>query len=94
MNDEELREFARKRLKKQADYRNYLWVWLGVSLLCSGIWFITSPTEDFWPVWVILWMGIGALFGGINAYRTTNPNVISDEAIDREVNRLKGTPKN
>jgi hypothetical protein len=39
-------------------------------------------------------MGIGALFGGIDAYRTTNPNVISDEAIDREVNRLKGTPKN
>jgi hypothetical protein len=25
---------------------------------------------------------------------TTNPNAISDEAIDREVNRLKGTPKN
>ena len=94
MNDEELREFARKRLKKQADYRNYLWVWLGVSLLCSGIWFITSPAEYFWPIWVIFGMGIGALFGGIDAYRTTNSNVISDEAIDREVNRLKGTPKN
>ena len=94
MNDEELREFARKRLKKQADYRNYLWVWLGVSLLCSGIWFFTSPGEYFWPVWVIFGMGMGALFGGIDAYRTTNPNAIPEDAIAREVNRLKGTPKN
>ncbi|MFZ4079036.1 MAG: 2TM domain-containing protein [Microbacteriaceae bacterium] len=93
MNDEELREFAVKRLKKQAAFRNYLWTWLGVSLLCSGIWFFTSPTTYFWPVWVIFGMGVGALFSGIDAYRTTNPNAISDDAIDREVNRLKGTPK-
>jgi FtsH-binding integral membrane protein len=93
MNDEELREFAVKRLKKQAAFRNYLWTWLGVSLLCSGIWFFTSPTTYFWPVWVIFGMGVGALFSGIDAYRTTNPNAISDDEIDREVNRLKGTPK-
>lgn len=93
MNDEELREFAVKRLKKQAAFRNYLWTWLGVSLLCSGIWFFTSPTTYFWPVWVIFGMGVGALFSGIDAYRTTNPTAISDDAIDREINRLKGTTK-
>jgi hypothetical protein len=93
MNDDELREFAVKRLKKQAAFRNYLWTWLGVSLLCSGIWFFTSPTTYFWPVWVIFGMGVGALVSGIDAYRTANPNAISDDAIDREVNRLKGTPK-
>ena len=91
MNDEELRTFAAKRLKKQAEFRNYLWVWVGVSVLCTAIWFLTSPGAYFWPVWVIFGMGIGALFSGIDAYRTTDPKAISDEAIDREVKRLKGS---
>lgn len=93
MNDEELRTFAAKRLKKQAEFKNYLWVWVGVSVLCTAIWFLTSPGAYFWPVWVIFGMGIGALFSGIDAYRTTDPKAISDEAIDREVNRLKGSTK-
>jgi hypothetical protein len=94
MNDAELREFARKRLKKQAEYKNYLWVWLGVSVLCTAVWFLTGSVGGFWPGWVIFGMGIGALFGGIDAYRTNDPRMISDEDVEREVNRIKGTTKN
>lgn len=93
MNDEELREFAKKRLKKQAEFKNYLWVWLGVSALTSVIWFLTSPGEYFWPGWVIFGMGIGAFFSGIDAYGLRDPRLISEDAIDREVNRIKGSPK-
>lgn len=88
MNDEELRAIAKKRLKKQADFKRYLWTWLGVSILTSAIWAITSPTEYFWPIWVVFGMGIGALFGGIDAYGKS-PNIITDEDIDAEVERLK-----
>lgn len=93
MNDAELREFARKRLKKQAEFKNYLWVWLGVSALTTVIWFMTSPGEFFWPGWVIFGMGVGAFFSGIDAYRLKDPRMISDDDVDREVNRIKGTPK-
>jgi 2TM domain len=89
MNDEELREFARKRLKKQADFKQYLWVWLGVSILLTVIWFLSTPGGYFWPIWAIFGMGIGAFFTGIDAY-SKNPKMITDKDVDAEVNRLKG----
>ena len=88
MNDEELRVIAKKRLKKQAEYKRYLWTWLGVSVLTTAIWFITSPGEYFWPVWVIFGMGIGALFSGIDAYGK-KPDLITDSDIDAEVAKMK-----
>ena len=89
MSDQELRDIAKKRLKKQAEFKRYLWTWLGVSVLCSAIWLITSPNEYFWPIWVIFGMGIGALFSGIEAYGKA-PTVITDKDIDAEVEKLKG----
>jgi hypothetical protein len=89
MSDQELRDIAKKRLKKQAEFKRYLWTWLGVSVLTSAIWFITSPGEYFWPIWVVFGMGIGALFQGISAYGKA-PTVITDKDIDAEVEKLKG----
>jgi hypothetical protein len=89
MSDQELRDIAKKRLKKQAEFKRYLWTWLGVSVLTSAIWFITSPGEYFWPIWVVFGMGMGALFQGISAYGKA-PTVITDKDIDAEVEKLKG----
>jgi hypothetical protein len=89
----QLRAYAARRLKKQAAFKNYLWTWLGVSLLTSAIWFFTSPGQYFWPGWVIFSMGVVALFSGIDAYRTRDARMITDEAIDAEVERLKGKKK-
>lgn len=88
MNDEELRVIAKKRLKKQADFKQYLWVWAGVSILLTAIWFLTSPGEYFWPIWAMFGMGVGALFSGIDAYGK-NPKVITDNDIDAEVAKMK-----
>lgn len=88
MNDEELRVIAKKRLKKQADFKQYLWIWAGVSVLLTVIWFLTSPGEYFWPIWAIFGMGVGALFSGIDAYGK-NPKVITDNDIDAEVAKMK-----
>ena len=88
MNDEELRVIAKKRLNKQAEFKRYLWTWFGVSVLTSAIWFITSPGQYFWPVWVIFGMGMGALFSGIDAYGK-KPKYITDSDVDAEVERLK-----
>ena len=88
MEEQELREIARKQLKKKADFKQYLWIWFAVTILLSGIWFITTPGGYFWPMWAIFGMGIGALFAGIDAY-SKNPKVITEAQIDAEVQRLK-----
>jgi hypothetical protein len=90
MDDNEIREIAKKQLKKQADFKGYLWIWLAVSVMLTAIWALTSFGTYYWPVWAIFGMGIGALFTGIDAY-AKNPKIMSDEAIDAEVRRLKGT---
>jgi hypothetical protein len=89
MNDEELREFARKRLKKQADFKQYLWVWLGVSILLTVIWFLSSPGGYFWPIWVIFGMGIAAVLTGLDAAGKLGGKPITSADIDAEVERLK-----
>ena len=89
MNDQEIRAIAKKQLNKQRDFKQYLWIWAGVSLLLTSIWFLVSPEEYFWPVWAILGMGIGAFFTGIDAY-SKGSRAITEAQIDAEVKRLTG----
>jgi hypothetical protein len=90
--DDELRRIAKKRLKAQADFKQYLGIWAGVSLLLVGVWAITSYTSGmtiyFWPIWPILGMGVAAIFIGLDAYGPGQRG-ITEADIDREVERLK-----
>jgi hypothetical protein len=90
MDDNEIRSIAKKQLKKQADFRAYLWIWLAVSVMLTAIWALTGFGSYFWPVWAIFGMGVGALFSGIDAF-SKNTKIISEADIDAEVHRLKGT---
>jgi hypothetical protein len=87
--EQDLRDFARKRLKKQQEFKQYLGVWVGVSILVTGIWFLTSPDGFFWPMWVIFGMGVGALFAGIDAYGPGQKKLITEADVDAEVERLR-----
>ena len=90
MEDHELRKLAAKQLKKQADFKQYLWVWAGVSILLTTIWLLTGAAGYFWPIWAIFGMGIGAFFAGLDAYSRNPKGVITEAQIDAEVKRLKG----
>ena len=87
--DQELRNLAKKSLKKKQDYKQYLGVWAGVSVLTTVIWLFTG-TGYFWPGWVIFGMGIGAFFAGLDAYGKSFNKQITDADIDAEVRRLSG----
>ena len=96
MDNDELRKLAKRRLKAQADFKQFLWIWLGVSLLLLAIWGFTSLTAGyliyFWPAWPIVGMGVGAFFMGLDAYR--GQRVITEADVDAEVERMsrrKGT---
>jgi hypothetical protein len=88
-DDQNLRNFARKQLKKKQDFKQYLWTYAGVSALVSGIWFVTTPGGYFWPIWVIFGMGVGALFTGLDAYGKLSEKPITDADVDAEVERLR-----
>lgn len=89
MNDDDLREIARKRLKKQADFKQFLWVALAISVILTVIWALTSPGGYFWPAWAIFGLAIGLFFGGIDAYGKES-RYITDEQVEAEMQRMKG----
>jgi fatty acid desaturase len=84
----ELRAYAKKQLKKQQEFRVYLWVFAAVVALTTTVWFLTSPGDYFWPIWVIFGMGIGAVFSGLDAFGKMGNKPITDADIDAEVERL------
>ena len=88
-HNDEIRNLAAKQLKKKQDFRTYMWVYAGVVALTSGVWFITSPSAPYWPIWVVFGMGIAAIFVGLDAYGRLGGKPITDEQIDAEVERLR-----
>jgi ABC-type xylose transport system permease subunit len=89
MDDTDLREQARKRLKAKRHFWEYLGVWIVVAVVLSVIWLLSSHNGYFWPVWPIAAMGIAALFIGLDAYGPGS-RVITDADIDREVGKMTG----
>ncbi|MBX3098886.1 MAG: 2TM domain-containing protein [Salinibacterium sp.] len=88
-SSDDIRDQARKRLKNKADFKNYLWVWLGVSIILTAVWWISTPGGYFWPGWAIGGMGIAAFFQALAIYGP-NRGAITESAIDDEVRRMSG----
>lgn len=90
--EDDLRKQAKRRLKAQADFKQFLGIWLGVSVLLVGIWAVTSYTTGhalyFWPIWPFLGMGVAAFFMGLEAYGA-NRTGITEADIDAEVARMQ-----
>lgn len=89
---DDLRKLAKKRLKAKQDFKQFLGIWLGVSLLLLAIWGVTSYTTGhplyFWPAWPILGMGVAAFFIGLDAYGPGQRG-ITEADIDAEVERMQ-----
>jgi hypothetical protein len=88
-SDDELKKFAKKKLKAKQDFRNLVAVWVFVFILTTAIWFFTTPTGYFWPVWPAFGIGVAILFSGYEAYGKGFDRPITEEDIDAEVQRLK-----
>jgi hypothetical protein len=87
--EQALREYAKKRLKNQQEFKQFLFVWAFVSTLLTVIWFWVSPNSFYWPIFAIGGMGIGAYFQWMEAYGPGLKKVITEADIDAEVERLK-----
>jgi len=89
METSDIRTLARRRLLAQAEFKNYLLVYAGVTIVVVAVWFLTNPSAYFWPAWVIFGMGIGAAFKALDAYGPRG-RAVNESAIDDEVRRFEG----
>lgn len=81
-----LREWARKSLKKKQDFKQLVGVWFAVSVLLSAIWALTGQGY-FWPIWAMFGIGIAVLFAGLDAYGPGFKKEITEADIDAEIER-------
>jgi hypothetical protein len=84
----EIREFAKKSIKKKRDAWQFLVVYV---LVNSGLTLIWSMNGGgfFWPGWVLFGMGIGVVLAFVDAYAKSFRSQITDSDIDAEIERLK-----
>jgi hypothetical protein len=84
----QIREIAKKSIKKKRDAWQFLIVTILVNCGLSLIWSI-SGGGYFWPAWVMVGMGIGVALSFVDAYLPWFRAQISDSQIDAEIRSLK-----
>ena len=90
--DPALLELAKKSLKKKRDAKEFLIVTLAVNAILVGIWWFTTPTGYFWPMWVMFGMGIGLMFAYLDAYTVIGAKPITDDDIRAEAEKMRKRP--
>lgn len=89
-SDQEIRAAAKKSIKKKRGAWQFLIVTLVMFGFMNVIWFVTSPGEGYWPIWVLFGMGIGVVFAFLDAYTNFSKKEISDAQIDAEIKKMQG----
>jgi xanthine/uracil permease len=88
--DPALLELAKKSLKKKRDAKEFLIVTLAVNAILVGVWLFTPGY--FWPMWVMLGMGIGVMFAYLDAYTDIGAKPITDDDIRAEAEKMRKRP--
>jgi len=83
--DESLRERALTHLKKKSDFHAHLLVYLLVNACLVGIWFFVGH-GFFWPIFFILFWGIGLIMNAWDVYRRHD---YTETEIREEMQRLR-----
>jgi hypothetical protein len=82
---DEARKQAINRLKAKRDFRSFLGTAAIVIVVCVIIWAV-SDSDYFWPIWVMLGLGIGLFFSGLRAYGP-HKGPITEADIQREMDK-------
>ena len=81
----DLRGRALGRLKKKADFRVHLLIYVLVNGMLVLIWAMTGA-GFFWPVFPIAGWGIGVVANAVDAYAVDEP---TEDQIEDEMERLR-----
>jgi hypothetical protein len=80
-----LRERALKQLRRKQQFYTNLAAYAIVNLALVGVWYVNGQ-GGFWPGWVMFGWGIGIAF---HAYEVFGPSEPSEEAVQREMDRMR-----
>ena len=83
--DADLRQRAVRRLKKRRDFHAHLLVYVLVNSAIVVVWAFTSGGGFFWPVFPMVFWGIGVVMNGWDVYRGED---FAEDDIRREMQRL------
>jgi hypothetical protein len=84
-DDDRLRARAVQRLKKKADFRAHVLIYVLVNAFLVVIWAVTGA-GFFWPIFPILAWGIGVAGNAWDVYRRDE---LSEDRVQREMDRLR-----
>jgi uncharacterized membrane protein len=85
-SSDDLRERAIAVLKKQRDFRAHLLVYLLVNAGVVMIWAMTNRDTFFWPIFLLVFWGVGVVMNGWEAYAVKD---FSEDRIRRQMDRLQ-----
>jgi len=83
--ERDLRERAVKSLKKKREFYAHLFTYVIINSLIVVIWATVGQGGFFWPMFPIVFWGIGLL---MNAWDVYVSHDISERDIDREISRM------
>jgi hypothetical protein len=87
--DTNSRDLASKRLRQKQAFKGMLVAYAAVNVFLWIIWAVSDDRSGFpWPAWVTLGWGIGI---AISAWSTFGEKPLTEEAIQREMDRTTGT---
>jgi hypothetical protein len=81
---DELRTRALMALKKKAEFRSHITVYVVVNAMIIVIWAVTGR-HFFWPVFPMLGWGVGLILHGVDVY-SHGP---TEAQVRREMNKLR-----
>ena len=87
MSDEEISEIATKRVRAKKGFYSHLTAYVIVNLMLVAIWYFTGAGY-FWPMWVMLFWGIGLIFNAVAAFSKHDTGWETKE-IEKEVEKIK-----
>jgi hypothetical protein len=73
-------------LKKRRDFHRHVAVYLLVNAALVTVWAVTNSGGFFWPVFFIVFWGIGVVMNGWEVY---SDDALSERRIEREMERLE-----
>lgn len=85
MSDDQLRERALASLRRKAEFRTHLVIYVLVNAMLVAIWAVTSG-GFFWPIFPMLGWGIGL---GAHAWASFGRQGPTEDQIQREMDRLR-----
>jgi hypothetical protein len=88
MSEEEIRKIATQRVQAKKGFYIHLTVYILVNLMLIAIWYFTGARHYFWPMWVLLFWGIGLIVNGVTVFAIRDMGWEKRE-VEKEIERLK-----